>query len=182
MDQHSRPEPEQAAYPVGFAQQDRRDPDGRLADPDLAADADAQPCQEGAVRYGTAPAQGVGQRQRRIEHHLAHEGISAVHRLEADADPAAAGWAGGERAQTDLLAPTGTRGCNPPQVGVGDGQIGLLELEISAEQGTSVTLECVLQPLVEDSYRGDDRHPQGKRTQQDGEAAPATPQVPQAEA
>ena len=83
---------------------------------------------------------------------------------------------------TDLLAPSGTRGCDARQVRLGNGQIGLLELEISAEQGARVTLERVLHPLVEDPDRGDDGHPQGERTQQDGEAAPAAPQVPQAEA
>ena len=73
-------------------------------------------------------------------------------------------------------------GSEPLELRLRDRRVGLLELDIAAEQHARVALQRRLHAAVQDADRGDDRHAQRQGREQDGEAAAGAAQVAQGEA
>ena len=79
-----------------------------------------------------------------------------------------------------LTRPPG--GSEPRQLRFRDRGVGLLELDVAAEQRARVALERRLHAPVQDADGGDDRDAQGQAAEQHGEAAAGAAQVAQAQA
>ena len=150
--------------------------EGRLADPDLLADADAQTAQHARVDHGAAVGERAGEVERRLQADRAVERVGAVHGLQADHDAAAFGPERHRVGAHDLGAARRGRH-QPSQHVVRDWQIVGFEADVAAEQRGGIAFDRVDHAGIGHPDGRNRSHAQRQAGEEHGEALEAAAQL-----